>query len=71
MAFASRLGRVPAVRTFVAGPEWTEVVVPLASLSNLDGSDLMGVLFSGGPAEGPFALEIDAVEFRRGTSGQF
>jgi imidazolonepropionase-like amidohydrolase/ABC-type multidrug transport system permease subunit len=65
MAFATRLGRVPAVRTFVAGPEWTTVVVPLASLSNIDGSDLMGVLFSGGPAEGAFAFEIDAVEFRR------
>ena len=72
MAFATHLGRIPAVRTFVAGPEWTEVVVPLGALLNQGGaasekpgSDLLGVLFSGGPAEGAFAFEIDAVEFRR------
>jgi hypothetical protein len=70
MAFATRLGRVPAEQTFVAGKEWTEVVVPFASLSNIDGSDLMGVLFSGGAAEGPFAFEIDAVEFRKGRDAK-
>jgi imidazolonepropionase-like amidohydrolase len=64
MVFATRLGNIPATYAFIAGPEWREHVVPLASLSGLDGSDIKGILFSAGAKPGPFRLSIDEVRFR-------
>ena len=64
MVFASRLGNVPSVQPFTPGPEWREYVLPLASFSNIDGSDLRGVLFSAGNRPGPFRFQIDEVRFR-------
>ena len=55
MVFAARLGNIPATQPFTPGPEWREFVLPLASFSNLDGSDLRGVLFSAGSKPGPFS----------------
>jgi len=63
MAFASSLGPVPAQQTVAAGPEWTEVAVPLSAFG-IDGSDLTAVAWSGGPAEGEFSFRIDSVSFR-------
>ena len=53
MVFAARLGNIPATQPFTPGPEWREFVLPLASFSNIDGSDLRGVLFSAGSKPGP------------------
>ena len=64
MVFAARLGNIPATRPFTPGPEWREFVLPLASFSNIDGSDLRGVLFSAGSKPGPFRFTIDDVRFR-------
>jgi imidazolonepropionase-like amidohydrolase len=64
MVFATRLGNVPSVQPFIPGPEWREYVLPLASFSNIDGSDLRGVLFSAGNRPGPFRFQIDEVRFR-------
>ena len=64
MVFAARLGNIPATQPFTPGPEWREFVLPLASFSNLDGSDLRGVLFSAGSKPGPFRFTIDEVRFR-------
>ena len=64
MVFAARLGNIPATQPFTPGPEWREFVMPLASFSNLDGSDLRGVLFSAGSKPGPFRFTIDEVRFR-------
>jgi len=61
--FSRGLGPVPAIREFHAGPEWTRHTFALREFSGMDGHDLTGVLFSGGPAEGPFAFWIDDVEF--------
>jgi imidazolonepropionase-like amidohydrolase len=63
MVFATRLGNIPATYAFRAGTEWTEVVVPFKALSDLDGSDIRGVLFSAG-SPGPFRFAIDEVRFR-------
>jgi imidazolonepropionase-like amidohydrolase len=63
MVFATRLGNIPATYTFTAGAEWTEVAVPFTALSDLDGSDISGVLFSAG-RPGPFRFAIDDVRFR-------
>ena len=64
MVFAARLGNVPAIRPFTAGPEWQEFVMPLSAFSGVDGSDLRGVLFSAGSIPGPFRLAIDEIRLR-------
>lgn len=64
MLFATKLGNIPASRPFTAGPEWREVVLPLASFPGIDGSDLRGVLFSAAPRPGAFRFVIDEVRFR-------
>ena len=64
MVFAARLGNIPATQPFTPGPEWREFVLPLASFSSIDGSDLRGVLFSAGSKPGPFRFTIDDVRFR-------
>jgi imidazolonepropionase-like amidohydrolase len=60
MAFATHLGRLPAQKPFTAGPEWQRVTVSFADLG-LDGTDLTGFFVGGGPALGPFHLQIDDV----------
>jgi imidazolonepropionase-like amidohydrolase len=64
MVFAARLGNIPATRPFTPGPEWREFVLPFASFSGIDGSDLRGVLFSAGSKPGSFRFTIDEVRFR-------
>ena len=64
MVFAARLGNIPATQPFTPGPEWREFVLPLASFSGIDGSDLRGVLFSAGSKPGAFRFTIDEVRFR-------
>ncbi|HTG32747.1 MAG TPA: amidohydrolase family protein [Thermoanaerobaculia bacterium] len=58
MAFATHLGRMPVQRTFTAGPEWKRVTFSFTDLG-LDGTDIMGLFVGGGPALGPFRLQID------------
>ncbi|HEX6904325.1 MAG TPA: amidohydrolase family protein [Thermoanaerobaculia bacterium] len=60
MMFASRLGQMPALKPFTAGPEWTRQTVSFKELG-LDGSDTIGFFFGGGPALGAFRLQIDDV----------
>jgi imidazolonepropionase-like amidohydrolase len=61
--FCRALGMVPAVQSFVATPAWAHYSYPLERFSGMDGRDLTGVLFSGGPETGPFDLRIDEVAF--------
>jgi len=63
MMFAASTGSIPAWQTFVAGPKWKHYSFPLASFRGMDGHDLEGVLFSGGPEPGKFAFQIDDVRF--------
>lgn len=63
MVFADSLGPVPATVTFEAGEEWQEHAVPFAEFG-VDGRDVKGVLFSGGPSPGAFRFQIDEVAFR-------
>ena len=64
MIFARHLGFMPATRTFVAGAKWSEVSLPLADFDGIDGRDLMGILWTGGPQPGKFAFTIDQLELR-------
>ncbi|MEM7049580.1 MAG: amidohydrolase family protein [Acidobacteriota bacterium] len=61
MVFARRLGQIPVQTTFVADDTWERHSVAFESLG-IDGSDLLGIAFAGGPGLGEFRFEIDQVE---------
>ncbi|MBC7791232.1 MAG: CIA30 family protein [Anaerolineae bacterium] len=63
LVFAQSKGMIPLVQTFVAGTAWTEVVLPWSAFG-IDGSDVMGIVFAGGPAPGAFAFQIDDLRLR-------
>jgi len=62
--FSKSLGMVPIIQHFDALPVWTQFYFPLKSFSGMNGHDLTGVLFSGGPERGPFRFWIDNVRFQ-------
>lgn len=64
MVFAEELGRRPAIQSFTAGREWTRHVIPFAELGGIDGSGILGIIFTGG-GEGPFRFRIDDVRLLR------
>src|SRR5262245_28899134 len=63
MLFARSLGFQPAIKNFVPGAEWKRFTFRISEFGGMDGSDLMGILFAGGPAPGKFILQIDDVAF--------
>jgi imidazolonepropionase-like amidohydrolase len=65
MLFAKSLGFQPAVKSFVAGAEWKRFTFRISEFGGMDGSDLTGILFAGGPAPGRFVLQIDDVVLSR------
>jgi imidazolonepropionase-like amidohydrolase len=64
LVFARSKGMMPLTRTFVAGSEWKDVTVPWSAFGT-DASDLMAVLFVGGPKGGAFAFEVDDVRLAK------
>ena len=64
MVFTAHTGRMPLIRTFEAGPEWTEVALPFSAFGDVDGHDLTALLFAGGPAPGEFSFVIDGVRLQ-------
>ncbi len=63
LLFSAERGPIPVEQSFVAGPEWERHAFPLAAFDGIDGHDLQGVLFTGGPQPGAFAFRIDEVRF--------
>jgi len=61
MLFAKSLGFQPAIKSFVAGAEWKRFTFRISEFGGMDGSDLTGILFAGGPAPGRFVFQIDDV----------
>jgi len=61
MVFSQRLGYRPATQNFVAGPEWKQFTLTFASFGDLDGSDIMAIVWCAGPKTGTFAFELDNV----------
>jgi imidazolonepropionase-like amidohydrolase len=51
---------VPAMQPFLAGPEWSEVRVPLNAFAGADLSQVRAVAVTAGLPPGRFALQIDA-----------
>lgn len=64
MMFCQALGPMPTTQTFDVGSEWQQVVLRFDAFPGLDAAGLMGVLWTGGPATGPFQFDIDQIEIR-------
>jgi hypothetical protein len=63
MIFAQSKGMMPMMQTFVAGAEWAEVTMPWTAFGT-DGSDVMAIIFAGGPQPGTFAFQVDEVALK-------
>src|SRR5262249_16680224 len=59
LLFARRLGRIPSAKSFTPGPEWKQYRFSLSAFHTIDGRDLAGLLWTGGPATGPFSFVVD------------
>jgi hypothetical protein len=55
---------MPSIRPFVAGPEWSEVRIPLSGFAGADLSRVRGFAFTAGQPQGAFAFQIDDVELK-------
>lgn len=55
---------MPSMKPFVAGPEWTEVRIPLDGFNGADLSRVRGFAFTAGQPIGAFAFQIDDVELK-------
>jgi hypothetical protein len=64
MIFTQRLGYRPATQTFAAEPEWKQFTLAFAGFGDLDGSDIMAIVWSAGPKTGAFAFELDNVRMQ-------
>jgi beta-xylosidase len=56
-------GEMPAMITFVAGPEWKQYTFPFATFET-DGSDVTGLGFIHAQEPGKFQFEIDELEIK-------
>ena len=56
-------GGMPAIKPFVAGPEWKEYSFPMSTFQS-DGTDIRGLAFARGQEPGTFEFEIDQVEIK-------
>jgi Glycosyl hydrolase family 3 C-terminal domain/Fibronectin type III-like domain/Complex I intermediate-associated protein 30 (CIA30) len=59
----SNAGGMPAIKPFVAGPEWKEYSFPISSFQT-DGTDIRGLAFARAQEPGKFEFEIDQVEIK-------
>jgi hypothetical protein len=64
MVFSQGRGMTPIMKDFVAGSDWKKFEFPFASFDGIDGSDILGIAFTGGPTPGPFSIQIDEVVLR-------
>jgi len=62
-ARSGQSGEIPAMTTFVAGPEWKQYSFPFSTFDT-DGSDLSGVAFIDAQRPGKFQFQIDQVEIK-------
>lgn len=63
MVFARSRGMTPLLKTFTAGPEWQQLTFTWSDFG-IDGRDVAGVVFAGGPQPGPFEFRIDQIRLR-------
>lgn len=62
LVFATSLGAMPAIRPFVAGPEWQRHSIPLTEFAGADPKGIMGIFFGSTTQNGgAFSFRIDDV----------
>jgi len=65
MLFSGASGQgMPAIQPFTAGPEWTEVRLPLSGFSGADLARMRAVALTAGRPQGNFTFVVDQVELR-------
>lgn len=63
MLFSGRqMQSMPSMKPFAAGPEWTEIRIPLADFAGADLARVRGIAFTAGQPQGAYAFEIDEVK---------
>jgi len=50
--------QMPGAKSFVAGPEWTEVTIPFSDLKGVDPAAVTMLGFNAGPQPGEYRFEI-------------
>lgn len=55
---------MPAMQSFTAGPQWTQVRIPLSGFAGADLAQVRGIAFTAGQPHGTFAFRIDGVQLR-------
>lgn len=50
--------QIPGAKSFVAGPEWTEVTVPFGELKGIDPASVTMLGFNAGPQPGDYRFEL-------------
>src|SRR6185436_4903115 len=61
MLYTKHGGYMPAVKLVTMGEKWKEYSLPFTSFDKIDGSDIMSIIFCGGPDPGPFQFQLDDV----------
>jgi imidazolonepropionase-like amidohydrolase len=64
MAFSGTTSGIPPTQSFIAGPEWRAIRLPLSSFEGLELKNLTGFAINAGAPEGKFQLMIDNVEIK-------
>lgn len=64
MVFTGPMTGIPPSQPFVAGEEWSTVVLPFSGFQGADFSRLRGISFSAVQEVGEFTFEIDDIELR-------
>jgi imidazolonepropionase-like amidohydrolase len=63
MLFTKSAGFRPAEKEFSTGRQWRQYRFAIKDFNDSDGSDIMAVLFGGGPETGGFDFRLDDVRF--------
>jgi len=61
MVMSQRLGYIPQTQNFTPGPEWKQFTMTFKSFGDIDGSDIMALIWAAGPKPGKFDLRIDNI----------
>ena len=63
MVFSQGKGMMPLIQAFTPGAEWQEYTMTWKSFGT-DATDVMAIIFAGGPQAGGFWFQIDEVSLR-------
>ncbi len=64
MVMSKHAGYMPDAKNFTAGPEWKQVTMTFKSIGDIDGSDIMGLIWAAGPKPGKFELYLDNIRLQ-------